>query len=66
MARSEPKEGGSESHALSPEVEQWTRERAEAFYRATQRKGMPMSYGVGKERVKIPPLPKRREPDGAE
>lgn len=68
MARDEnKKDTGSLSLGLSPKVEKWSRERAEGFYRATQRKGMPMTYGAGKEPVKIPKLPKRgREPDGAE
>lgn len=32
---------------IPPEVDEWMRDRADAFRRATQRKGMPMTYGTG-------------------
>ena len=33
---------------LSPEMEKWSRDRAEGFFKATQKKGMPMTYGTGR------------------
>lgn len=60
--RKEPMPNPSQRPRLSgfsPEVEEWMRHRTREIQRATQRRGMPISYGVGKERLKIPPPPPR-------
>lgn len=34
---------------ISPEMAAWLLRRSAAFAKATQRKGMPMTYGTGKK-----------------
>lgn len=44
---------------FSPEAEAWMRHRTREIQRATQRRGMPITYGAGKQRLNIPPPPPR-------
>lgn len=49
------KERLKKKKGFSPQAVVWSQQRAQAFSKATQRKGLPMTYGHGK-----PPEDKKR------